>query len=162
MFDEESNLNNNGFRDYNPATGRYVQSDPIGLLAGVNTYGYVGANPITYSDRKGEGPEFLLPVLVGMGAIILNQTSYFIWAITPPKAPNTVPPPPTPTSANMCNAVNPYGTTMGSNGTFVYSGSPRMGSGESPEQPEDLPEMPQNPTVPSWTGGGMSYPISGR
>jgi RHS repeat-associated protein len=162
VFDEESNLNNNGFRDYNPATGRYVQSDPIGLLAGVNTYGYVGANPITYSDRKGEGPEFLLPVLVGMGAIILNQTSYFIWAITPPKAPNTVPPPPTPTSANMCNAVNPYGTTMGSNGTFVYSGSPRMGSGESPEQPEDLPEMPQNPTVPSWTGGGMSYPISGR
>lgn len=40
-------------RDYDPATGRYVQSDPIGLAGGVNTYGYGGNDPINWSDPRG-------------------------------------------------------------------------------------------------------------
>jgi uncharacterized protein RhaS with RHS repeats len=36
----------NYMRDYDPATGRYVDSDPIGLAGGVNRYGDVAANPV--------------------------------------------------------------------------------------------------------------------
>jgi RHS repeat-associated protein len=52
-FDEETGLHYNYFRDYDPATGRYLQSDPVGLRAGINTYSYVGANPIGNSDPYG-------------------------------------------------------------------------------------------------------------
>jgi RHS repeat-associated protein len=49
----ETGLSQNFFRDYNPNLGRYVQSDPIGLAAGVNTFGYVGGNPVTRADPVG-------------------------------------------------------------------------------------------------------------
>lgn len=52
-FDEETGLHYNYFRDYDPSTGRYIQSDPIGLAGGLNTYGYVGANPLTGVDPLG-------------------------------------------------------------------------------------------------------------
>ena len=52
-FDEESNLHYNYFRDYDPTIGRYIQSDPIGLAGGLNTYGYVLQNPILYIDALG-------------------------------------------------------------------------------------------------------------
>jgi RHS repeat-associated protein len=52
-FDIESNLAYNYFRDYDPAVGRYVESDPIGLEGGVSTYGYAGQNPLLFTDPEG-------------------------------------------------------------------------------------------------------------
>ncbi|MCB2795380.1 RHS repeat-associated core domain-containing protein, partial [Listeria monocytogenes] len=45
-YDAESGLHYNYFRDYDPETGRYGESDPIGLSGGVNTYGYVQGAPL--------------------------------------------------------------------------------------------------------------------
>ena len=51
-FDSETNLHYNYFRYYDPTTGRYLRSDPIGLEGGMNTYAY--QNPIMYYDPNGK------------------------------------------------------------------------------------------------------------
>lgn len=52
-YDKETGRNQNYYRDYNPETGRYVQSDPIGLRGGVNTFAYVEGNPVGATDPEG-------------------------------------------------------------------------------------------------------------
>jgi RHS repeat-associated protein len=49
----ETGLNQNYFRDYDPLTGKYIESDPIGLKAGVNTYTYGLDNPVMNIDNTG-------------------------------------------------------------------------------------------------------------
>ena len=53
VFDGQAGLHQNGFRDFDPATGRYIESDPIGLGGGVNTYSYVRSMPIQFTDQFG-------------------------------------------------------------------------------------------------------------
>ncbi|WP_424681021.1 RHS repeat domain-containing protein [Frateuria sp. YIM B11624] len=52
-YDAETGLWNNGFRDYDPTLGRYVESDPLGLSGGINTYAYAGNNPLGATDPLG-------------------------------------------------------------------------------------------------------------
>ncbi len=52
-YDSATGLNYNYFRDYDPSTGRYTQSDPIGLDGGMSTYGYANGSPLVYSDPEG-------------------------------------------------------------------------------------------------------------
>ena len=52
-FDSETGTHYNINRDYNPVTGRYIQSDPIGLDGGVSTFAYVDGNPVLFVDLEG-------------------------------------------------------------------------------------------------------------
>jgi RHS repeat-associated protein len=53
VCDYTADLIYNYFRDYDPQTGRYTQSDPVGLAGGVNTYGYVRGQPTSKWDPLG-------------------------------------------------------------------------------------------------------------
>jgi RHS repeat-associated protein len=46
----------NRYRDYDPATGRYIQADPIGLSGGSNVFLYAAGNPINLTDPIGLVP----------------------------------------------------------------------------------------------------------
>lgn len=61
-FDQESGLSHNHARSYQPAQGRYVQADPMGVASGLNRFGYVGANPISRIDPWGLADLNLLPM----------------------------------------------------------------------------------------------------
>jgi RHS repeat-associated protein len=52
-FDSASGLTYNYFRDYEPGTGRYSQSDPIGLDGGISTYAYANSDPLANIDPDG-------------------------------------------------------------------------------------------------------------
>ncbi|WP_312705557.1 RHS repeat-associated core domain-containing protein [Stenotrophomonas lactitubi] len=52
-FDPVSGLNHNYFREYESRTGRYTQSDPIGLSGGISTYAYAESSPFMFSDPLG-------------------------------------------------------------------------------------------------------------
>ncbi len=52
-YDQESELHYNYFRYYDPQTGRYITSDPIGIIGGWSTYAYVGGNPLYWIDPYG-------------------------------------------------------------------------------------------------------------
>ncbi|WP_413624743.1 RHS repeat-associated core domain-containing protein [Luteibacter sp. Lutesp34] len=52
-YDAVTGLFQNGWRDYDPLSGRYIQSDPIGLAGGISTYAYVGNNPYMRVDPRG-------------------------------------------------------------------------------------------------------------
>jgi RHS repeat-associated protein len=60
--DVETGFSYNLNRDYMPNLGRYLESDLVGLAGGMNTYGYVGGNPINRIDRAGALSVFSDPV----------------------------------------------------------------------------------------------------
>jgi RHS repeat-associated protein len=52
-YDQETGLNYNMARDFDPTVGRYVESDPFGLRGGINTYAYVASRPTMATDPWG-------------------------------------------------------------------------------------------------------------
>jgi RHS repeat-associated protein len=51
--DGEAGLKYNVNRSFDAATGRYLQSDPLGLVAGTSTYNYSKSSPLTLFDPSG-------------------------------------------------------------------------------------------------------------
>lgn len=106
--DLDTGLYHNGFRDYAPGWGRYLQSDPIGLGGGLNIYVYGRNNPVTNVDPNGQQVLQLLqgPVVpsILLFTIVVQQVYQLLYSMNPesfPLAPNTTP--------GTCSALNPNG-----------------------------------------------------
>ncbi len=72
-YDAETGLHYNWHRYYDPALGRYLQSDRLGLFDGVDTYGYVHGNPLIRIDPTGEFAWVLVGGAIGAGLNIATQ-----------------------------------------------------------------------------------------
>lgn len=81
-FDAETGLSNNVNRDYDSSTGRYIESDPIGLLGGRNTYAYVHNHPLRGVDLLGLADVYYWKGYNGdwgHSSIRLNDGTYISW-----------------------------------------------------------------------------------
>ncbi|MCC2636476.1 MAG: hypothetical protein K0Q68_195 [Moraxellaceae bacterium] len=72
--DTETGTDYNYFRDYQPNTGRYVQTDPIGLAGGMNVYGYSLQRPVVVADPNGLLAFLLAGPLVVSGSGVSAST----------------------------------------------------------------------------------------
>jgi RHS repeat-associated protein len=97
-YDRESQTHYNMMRDYDPSTGRYVQSDPIGLQGGLNTYAYVENDPIAAIDPDGQARIDFGRLLEGLKRLLTKKPA--------PPAPKPDPKPVTaPSRYGDCSAV---------------------------------------------------------
>jgi RHS repeat-associated protein len=77
-YDAETGLHYNYYRDYDPSLGIYKQSDPIGLRGGINTYAYVGSDPLRRIDPTGlmtQSQKCFTGCMGVLGVACLNQLS---------------------------------------------------------------------------------------
>jgi uncharacterized protein RhaS with RHS repeats len=75
-------LHDNGFRDFDPAIGRYLESDPIGLAGGSDsTFSYAGSDPISSTDPTGQLLVTPLPVAaLSVSSAAVTLTWYAAYA----------------------------------------------------------------------------------
>jgi RHS repeat-associated protein len=73
-FDDETGLHYNYNRYYDPETGRYLRSDPIGIKGGINLFAYSFNNPLTNVDIYGLSSEDIPPTVLVLPNC--NDTEY--------------------------------------------------------------------------------------
>ncbi|SED85827.1 RHS repeat-associated core domain-containing protein [Rhizobiales bacterium GAS191] len=80
-------------RYYNPAWGRFVSEDPIGLRGGINVYAYANSNPVQLRDPSGN--QVAIPAGGGLGGLVLAGAIALCFAVglchlppPPPKSPS--------------------------------------------------------------------------
>lgn len=77
-YDEETGRHYDYFRDYDPSTGRYIESDPIGLGGGLNTYAYVRSNPLILMDAYGLKDIYIYEYGYGSGPAEYGAVAYVV------------------------------------------------------------------------------------
>ena len=134
-YDAASGLNYNYFRDYEAGTGRYSQSDPIGLDGGMNTYAYVGGSPLDSIDPYGESTIVLPP---------------WVQPIVGPK--QTVVPRPIVTPIDSAFPI-PFNSPMDPNGDFCRRLAERIHNSEKEIYEKRWPDLENNPKGLPWRIG---------
>jgi RHS repeat-associated protein len=117
---KEDALHYNGFRDYLPGVGRYIEADPSGLRGGLNVYAYAGGQPLTATDRHGldssSAPGSVTSITVCEGIVCTgasaattngNTSTYFNIGVQVPASP---------VSASTVYSNNPTGLATGLSG----------------------------------------------
>jgi RHS repeat-associated protein len=78
VYDVESSLHYNYFRDYDARSGRYLEADPIGLGGGTNLYAYASGIPIEQTDPRGLSPFTYGRPTPGMPTVVCNGSGGII------------------------------------------------------------------------------------
>lgn len=75
FYDTQTGNHYNYYRDYDPRIGRYIESDPIGLAGGINTYTYADGNPVNWFDQQGTIvlADNLIGAAIGAGSYVAAQ-----------------------------------------------------------------------------------------
>ncbi|HQU17385.1 MAG TPA: RHS repeat-associated core domain-containing protein [Gammaproteobacteria bacterium] len=154
-YDRETGFFYNWARYYNPETGRYISSDPIGLLGGDNTYAYVGGNPLRSGDPMGL-LNLCFPGYCSNNDIFpsIPGTAKFSGGLSPPKVNLELIYPQLPPH-------NPLSASQPSTACFLNCpdnfGLPPLSPAFPPAQPPLGPPAPA-PTPPALQGSGSSSP----
>jgi len=170
-YDSETGLHQNFYRDYDPALGRYIESDPIGLAGGINFYAYVYQNPLKYTDPTGE----ILPLLIAyarcVATCMLQDAAMNLLFPDPCYSPEN--------SAKDCalECLNPLNWIGGGAGKSASKAGKRAtdprvssivsGGPKSPKIFKPVVNAPQHPTIPDgWVAvpgrsGGTVYRPAG-
>lgn len=86
ITDWETGLQLLGHRYYDPATGRFLNRDPIGMIGGINVYGYVSNSPLHLNDKTGFGPVEYDPSegLAGLVGCLMSLIALLPPVVMPP------------------------------------------------------------------------------
>jgi RHS repeat-associated protein len=80
-YDAETGLHDNWHRTYDPATGRYLQPDPLGYPDGPDAYLYASGDPVNHSDPTGlyqSDVHYYLTYFLGIAAGIDQEDARII------------------------------------------------------------------------------------
>ncbi len=139
-YDSATGLNQNYFRDYDTSTGRYAQSDPIGLSGGASTWAYVESSPLMFSDHMGlEKDQACVASYTTTGAICGGVVGYYGSGVAGAIGGGFVCAPAGPgaaaCAAGGAMAVSPAGGALGSIVGGVTGHA--IGNAMCPDEPED-------------------------
>jgi RHS repeat-associated protein len=80
-YDAVTGFYYNYFRDYDAASGRYIQVDPIGLAGGINPYLYANGSPWRYTDADGNIPVYVATAVIGLVAGSIGDTAAQVYGM---------------------------------------------------------------------------------